>query len=68
MENSFDSIPIISHDDTIIEVLDKKWKKFLIPRINILKAKYTLISEPSEKLINIPDKDGKIQQIMESIL
>lgn len=69
MDPNFDSIPIISHDDTIMEVYDKKWKKYLIPRINILKAKYGIIKTPTEnKMISIPDKDGNLQSILETVV
>ena len=65
-----DKIKIISHDETIIEVLDKKWNKYLIPRINILKAKIIIQKESKnlDDLIEIEDKDNKIIKILCSII
>lgn len=64
------SIAMISLDKTIIEVLDKKWKKYLIPRINILKAKYTIELNPSDgsPTIQINDKDDKQIDILKQII
>ena len=65
-----DKINIISHDETIIEVLDKKWNKYLIPRINILKAKLIIQKESKnlDDLIEIEDKENKIIKILCSII
>lgn len=72
MEKSPDSsIPFISYDETIIEVLDKKWKKYLIPRVNILQAKYELSKESNineEELMTLTDKDNKELQIVKEVI
>ena len=65
------NLEIINKDKTIIEVLDKKWKKYLIPRNNILKAKYIISQEKNispETTINIYDKDNNEITLMREIL
>lgn len=61
---------MISLDRTIIEVLDKKWKKYLIPRINILKAKYLIEANQSDEsqTIVIRDKDDNQISIIKQII
>ena len=65
------NLEIINKDKTIIEVLDKKWKKYLIPRNNILKAKYIISQEKNispETTINIYDKDNNEITLMREII
>ena len=65
------NIEIINKDPTIIEVLDKKWKKYLIPRNNIIKAKFIISQEKNispETTITILDKDNNKQTLMREIL
>jgi hypothetical protein len=65
MENT--NIHFISHDQTIIEVLDEKYKKYLIPRANIIKAKYILEkTNYTEDYISVIDKDNQPQSILTS--
>ena len=63
IENNIKKESIICHDKTINEVSDKKWSRFLIPRKNILEAKYNIEKNNISNMENINLLDYKNKEI-----